>query len=142
MRARMIVADGLEKRYGRLREVVALDRVTFRVDRGDVLGLVGGDGAGKSTLIRIFASVLRPTAGRATVAGFDIINDANRLKELIGYLPQSPALSDKMSVAAYLNFWATADGMDRAKRGRRIQELLEFLDLSGQSGEAQLVSTT
>ena len=142
IRSRMIGAEGVARRYGRGGAVVALHGVTFRLDKGDVLGVLGGDGSGKTTLIRILATLLQPTAGRATVGDFDVAYDGDRIRDIIGYLPQTPSLQGNPTLAQYLDFWATVAGMPKAKRRGRVTELISFFDLTGQAMERVLDATT
>lgn len=137
----MIEADGVERRFGRRGAVAALHGVTFRLPRGHVLGILGGDGAGKTTLVRILAGLLRPTAGRAAIHGIDV-SYSDRIREIVGYLPQSPSLHRNMAIVDYLNFWAMVDGHPRRERKERVAELLSFLELTGQEGELILDTTT
>ena len=137
----MIEADGVERRFGRQGAVVALQGVTFRLDRADILGILGGDRSGKTSLVRILAGLVLPTAGRATVGGFDV-RYADRIREIVGYLPQAPSLHRNMTIAGYLDFWAMVDGQPRSQRTERIAELLAFFDLTDQAREMILDTTT
>jgi ABC-2 type transport system ATP-binding protein len=123
----------LTKKYGR---VVALDRLTLSVERGQILGFVGPNGAGKTTTIKILVGLARPTSGSATVAGADCVKEARKLKRLVGYMPDTFGSYDNMRVGEYLDFFGAAFGLRRRERGRRIDEVLDiagagtFRDLS------------
>ena len=131
-----IVAEDLVKRFG---SFVAVDQVNFSVGRGEVLGFLGPNGAGKSTIIRILCGLLRPTAGRALVAGIDVARDPERVRERIGYMSQKFSLYRDLSVEENLKFFG---GIYRVPR-RQLPERMRFaIDMAGLGGrEKALVST-
>src|SRR4051812_36203410 len=92
----------LSKTYGR---VVALDRLTLSVHRGEILGFVGPNGAGKTTTIKILVGLTRPTGGSASVAGADCVREARAIKRLVGYMPDTFGSYDNMRVGEYLDFF-------------------------------------
>jgi ABC-2 type transport system ATP-binding protein len=112
----------LTKKYGRL---VALDRLTLTIERGQILGFVGPNGAGKTTAIKILVGLARPTSGSAKVAGVDCVMGARKLKRLVGYMPDTFGSYDNMRVGEYLDFFGAAFGIPRRERARRIGETLE-----------------
>jgi ABC-2 type transport system ATP-binding protein len=112
----------LTKRYG---SVLALDRLTLTVERGQILGFVGPNGAGKTTTMKILVGLARPTSGSATVAGADCVRQARKIKRLIGYMPDTFGSYDNMRVVEYLDFFGAAFGIRRRERARRIGEVLE-----------------
>lgn len=103
-----IETDRLTGRYGRL---TALDGVSLRVERGELFGLIGPDGAGKSTLYRILATLLAPAGGRATVMGLDTVRDYRELRRVIGYMPERFSLYPDMTVMENLRFFASLFGV-------------------------------
>ncbi len=103
-----IEVSGLTKRYGAL---TALDGVSFRVGRGELFGLIGPDGAGKTTLFRLIATLLTPDAGTASVDGFDIGRDARRIRARVGYMPGRFSLYPDLSVGENLDFFASLFGV-------------------------------
>jgi ABC-2 type transport system ATP-binding protein len=113
----------LTKKYG---SVVALDRLTLSVERGQILGFVGPNGAGKTTTIKILVGLARPTGGSARVAGADCVREARRLKRLVGYMPDTFGGYDNMRVSEYLDFFGAAFGIPRRDRGRRIGAVLDL----------------
>lgn len=117
----------LTKKYG---QFLALDRVSFAVERGQILGFIGPNGAGKTTTIKILVGLARPTSGTATVAGIDCATQPRKIKRLIGYMPDTFGAYDNMRVAEYLDFFGAAFGIPRRDRARRIDEVL---DLAGGS---------
>src|SRR5512139_1682493 len=99
----MIEVEGLTKRYGR---ATAVDGVSFRVEKGEILGFLGPNGAGKTTTMRILTCYLPPTDGTARVAGYDVFAQPLEVKKRVGYLPETPPLYPDMSVRDYLDFCA------------------------------------
>ena len=99
----MIEVQHLTKRYGR---VTAVDDVSFRVERGEILGFLGPNGAGKTTTMRILTGYMPATEGKAIVAGFDVFDQPIEAKRRTGYLPETPPLYPDMTVAEYLTFVA------------------------------------
>lgn len=112
----------LTKRYG---EFTALDKVSISVDAGQILGFIGPNGAGKTTTIRILVGLLRPTEGSAKIAGADCVQDARKIKRLVGYMPDIFGSYDNMRVAEYLDFFGAAYSIPRRQRNQRITEVLE-----------------
>jgi ABC-2 type transport system ATP-binding protein len=118
----MIEAKRLTKYY---QSVAAIDDVSFAVEKGEIVGFLGPNGAGKTTTMRILTGVLPPSSGTARVAGYDILNDSLTVRRRIGYLPESVSLYTDMKVAAYLDFVGEIKGLDRRKRRRQIDEIIE-----------------
>lgn len=104
-----IEVSGLTKRYG---TVTALDGVSFRVGRGELFGLIGPDGAGKTTLFRLLTTLLVPDAGFAAVDGFDTVRDYRRIRERVGYMPGRFSLYPDLSVEENLAFFAALFGVE------------------------------
>ncbi len=105
----IIDIQGLTKRYGRL---TALDCVTLAVPQGALFGLIGPDGAGKTTLYQILTTLLRPDEGSATVAGLDVVKDYRKLRAEIGYMPERFSLYPDLTVRENLHFFASLFGVD------------------------------
>ncbi|MGB9606898.1 MAG: ABC transporter ATP-binding protein [bacterium] len=122
----MLVVKGLTKDYGKLR---AIDNLNFEVEDGIVYGFVGPNGAGKTTTIDIIATVLRPTAGEALVNGYSVVKEKEKVKWLIGYMPDFYGVYHDMSVSEYLDFFCSAYGIQGEKKKKRIEELLEMFQL-------------
>jgi len=118
----MIEAKDLTMRYG---PTVAVDRVSFQVDRGGILGLLGPNGAGKTTLMRILTTFIVPAEGRAAVGGFDIREHPLEVRRLIGYLPETAPLYLDMRVDEYLKFIAGARELSGFKASERIGWAIE-----------------
>ncbi len=119
----VVIANGLTKQYG---EFTALDNLSLQVNRGQVLGFIGPNGAGKTTTISILVGLSRPTSGTATVAGADCGRDTQRIKQLVGFMPDTFGAYDNMRVREYLDFFGAAYGLRRKERRKRIAEVLEI----------------
>ena len=118
----MIEVQHLTKRYGR---VTAVNDVSFRVERGEILGFLGPNGAGKTTTMRILTGYMPPTDGKAVVAGFDIFDQPIEAKQRIGYLPETPPLYPDMKVSEYLDFVAKIKGVSSAERKQRVRHVMD-----------------
>jgi len=114
--------------------VTAVAGVTLDVGAGEVFGLLGPDGAGKSTLIRMLATVLQPTSGDASVFGASVTRDADRVKPRIGYMSQDFSLYPDLTVAENLDFFAELRGVPRAEKAARAERLLAFAGLEEFTG--------
>ncbi len=120
----MIKVEGLTKRYAR---TVAVDNISFEVEKGQIVGFLGPNGAGKTTTMRVLTCFLPPTAGTANVAGFDVLENPMEVKKRIGYLPETPPLYPEMEVAEYLTFVGQAQGHLRRRHRRRVDEVMRAL---------------
>src|SRR6267142_997257 len=122
----MIETRDLTKMYG---DLYALNRLTIKLERGDVYGFIGPNGAGKTTTMRILATLLNPTWGEATVCGYSIYNGAQDIRRLIGYMPDFFGVYDDMKVIEYLEFFAAAYRINGQKRRQVCNEKLDLVDL-------------
>jgi len=118
----VIEVQHLTKRYG---PTTAVDDVSFRVEKGEILGFLGPNGAGKTTTMRVLTGYMPPTEGRAVVAGYDIFDQPIEAKRRIGYLPETPPLYPEMTVRDYLMFVSRIKGVPRAERKGRVSEVME-----------------
>jgi len=123
----VIEVQHLTKRYGR---VTAVDDISFRVERGEILGFLGPNGAGKTTTMRILTGYMPATEGKAIVAGFDVFDQPIEAKRRTGYLPETPPLYPDMSVAEYLDFVAKVKGVPSNGRRERIRYVMERTRIS------------
>src|SRR3954453_14350592 len=117
----MIKVEGLTKRYARN---VAVDNISFEVEKGQIVGFLGPNGAGKTTTMRVLTCFLPPTSGTANVAGYDVIEQPMEVKKRIGYLPETPPVYPEMEVSEYLNFVGRLKGIPSADIGRRVDEVM------------------
>ncbi|WP_067469934.1 ATP-binding cassette domain-containing protein [Actinomadura macra] len=122
-----ITAEGLVKKYG---DVTALDELSFRVPQGTVLALLGPNGAGKTTTVRVLTTLLRPDGGRATVAGYDVVSDARRLRAHIGLSGQYAAVDEHLTGAENLEMVGRLYHLGAKRSRSRARELLERFDLA------------
>ncbi|MHB9022562.1 MAG: ABC transporter ATP-binding protein [Armatimonadota bacterium] len=118
-----IHATGLRKVFG---ELVAVDGIDLQVREGEIFGLVGPDGAGKTTTMRLLTGVMEPSGGAAEVAGYDVFRQSEAMKSHIGYMPQRFSLYGDLTVAENIHFFAQLYHVPRAARKQREQELMEF----------------
>jgi ABC-2 type transport system ATP-binding protein len=128
-----IVVDGLEKTYGK--DTRALDGIRFEVRAGEVFGLLGPNGAGKSTTVRILVTLTKPDAGRALVAGHDVVRDPGAVRRAIGYVPQHTGVDVHATGRENLTLQGQVQGMRGAGLRARVDELLERFGL-GEKAEA------
>ncbi|MCS6850275.1 MAG: ABC transporter ATP-binding protein [Gemmataceae bacterium] len=122
----MIETRDLTKMYG---DLYALDRLTIKLEKGDVYGFIGPNGAGKTTTMRILATLLNPTWGEATICGYSIYNGAKEIRRLMGYMPDFFGVYDDMTVIEYLEFFAAAYRIKGPERRKRCEQVLELVDL-------------
>jgi len=118
----VIEVQNLSKRYG---PVTAVDDISFRVERGEILGFLGPNGAGKTTTMRILTGYMPATAGKAIVAGFDVFDQPIEAKKRTGYLPETPPLYPDMTVVEYLTFVAKIKGVAAADRRLRVKRIMD-----------------
>jgi ABC-2 type transport system ATP-binding protein len=118
----VIEVQHVTKRYGR---VTAVDDVSFRVERGEILGFLGPNGAGKTTTMRILTGYMPATEGRAAVAGFDVFDKPIEAKKRTGYLPETPPLYPDMSVREYLDFVSRIKGVPSKERRERVAAVMQ-----------------
>jgi len=121
-----ISVSDLTRRFG---DLVAVDRLTFSVKRGELFGLVGPDGAGKTTALRMLAGVLRPTSGDAIMNGISVVQDPERVKHEIAYMSQRFGLYTDLTVLENLQFYADLYEVPQAARAARLERLFQFSNL-------------
>ncbi len=128
----MIDVHDLRKQYG---DLVAVDGVTFAVPAGVIFGLLGPNGAGKSTAIGCISGLLRPTAGRITVLGHDVVRQSLEARRQLGVVPQELALYEDLSAKDNLAYWGAAYGMSGDSLKRRVVDVLERIGLGDRARE-------
>lgn len=122
----MIEVTDLTKRYG---NHIAVDHLTFRVERGQIYGFLGPNGAGKSTTMNIITGYLAASEGTVKIDGYDVQKDPEEAKKRIGYLPELPPLYMDMTVDEYLRFAAELKKVPRAERGEQLQQVVDMAQI-------------
>jgi ABC-2 type transport system ATP-binding protein len=122
----MIHVEGLTKRYG---QSLAIDNISFHINKGEVVGLLGPNGAGKTTTMKILTCFISATAGKASINGHDTFDEPLKVKEQIGYLPESCPLYHDMDVETYLAFSAEIRGIAAGKRKSAVDRVISDCDL-------------
>ncbi len=115
--------------------VTAVDSVSLDIARGEVFGILGPNGSGKTTTIRILCGLLEPTSGSATVAGFDVRTESEKIRRNIGYMSQRFGMYEDLTVAENLDFYASLYGLTGAEKRKRMEELFDELGLRPRSGQ-------
>jgi len=128
----MIEVEGLTKYYG---EHAAIRDLSFTINRGEVIGFLGLNGAGKSTTLRVLGAVLLPTAGRVKIDGLDLGTEPHEVRKRIGFLPDVPPLYNEMTVGGYLAFVAQLRGVPAASINQRVREAEHKTSLDGMHDE-------
>ena len=126
----MLQTSDLTKKYG---DLVAVDNVSLCVEPGELFVFLGPNGAGKTTTIKILTGLLRPTSGKASIAGIDVVESPIEVKKIMGYLPEDPFLYDKLTGREFLEFVSAMHGI-QAKQDR-IERFIELFDLSSAADE-------
>src|SRR6201982_2672912 len=122
----MIEVENVTKRFG---PILAVDHISFSIDRGEVIGFLGPNGAGKSTTMRILAGFFPPTSGHAKVGQFDVVTQGLQVKQLVGFFPERVPVYPGLPVRSFLDFVAEAKDVPRAERKRAIARVVESCGL-------------
>ena len=117
----LILTENLTKKFG---EFVAVNELCLTVEAGEIVALLGPNGAGKTTTVRMLGSILKPTSGRATIAGHDVGEDARQVRRVVGLLTEFPGLYHRMRADDYLHFFGELQRVPQARRAERIEELM------------------
>jgi ABC-2 type transport system ATP-binding protein len=124
----MVTTNNLVKTYGKKHEIPAVDDVSFSVNEGEIFGLIGPDGAGKTSIFRMLTTLLLPDSGSAAVAGFDVVKDYRDIRNIVGYMPGKFSLYPDLSVEENLNFFATVFGTTIRENYNLIKEIYVQLE--------------
>jgi len=124
--ASVITVEGLTRRFGSL---TAVDAIDLDIEEGDIYGFLGPNGSGKTTLIRMLCGLLRPSAGRASILGFDIVGQAEQIKHSIGYMSQQFSLYTDLTVMENLKFYARIYGLSRKEIPARLDEVIQIVGI-------------
>jgi ABC-2 type transport system ATP-binding protein len=128
----LIEVEHLVKSYGQAR---AVNDISFKVEKGEILGFLGPNGAGKTTTMRILTGYLPATGGTARIAGFDVFEQSMEVRKRIGYLPETPPLYPDMAISAYLTFVAQIKGVPAADIPNRVEEAMRMTNLTERRDE-------
>jgi len=123
---------GVAKRYG---EILAVDNMDLTINPGEIFGLLGPNGSGKSTTLKMLLGLVQPDYGSVNVLGLDVQKDAVAVKQLVGYVPESPRLYEFLTGIEYLDFIGDIYGMKTEEKSARINEYLKALELEGREGD-------
>ena len=126
MKNYVIEVDHLTKKFGNF---TAVDNISFKVEKGEIFGFLGANGAGKTTAMRMLCGLLKPTSGDGKVAGFNIKNESEKVKASIGYMSQKFSLYEDLKVWENIRFFAGIYGLDDSQIALRTDDMLELLDL-------------
>lgn len=125
-----VETHGLRKVFG---PIVALEGLDLSIERGEVFGLLGPNGSGKTTTIRMLTGLMAPTSGSASVVGFDVAREAERLRRRIGYMSQKYGLYDDLTVAENIQFYAGLYGLTNPERQQRVREQMDAFQLAARA---------
>jgi ABC-2 type transport system ATP-binding protein len=128
-REKVITAKDLTKRFG---DFIAVDKITFEVEKGEIFGFLGANGAGKTTAMRMLCGLLLPTSGLATVAAFDVYKQNEQIKKNIGYMSQKFSLYEDLTIAENIRFYAGIYGLSNERIKEKSEQLVRQLHLEGQ----------
>ena len=123
---KVITAVNLTKKFG---DFTAVDNISFEVDRGEIFGFLGANGAGKTTAMKMFIGLLHPTSGEGTVAGLDIFTQREKIKKRIGYMSQKFSLYEDLTVSENITFYGGIYGLPASRIKQKINELTDKLNL-------------
>lgn len=129
-----IKTEELTKSY---KDVTAVDGLNLTVNSGELFSLLGVNGAGKTTAVKMLSCLTKPTSGGAFVCGHSVINEASAVKQLIGVSPQETAVAPNLSVKENLELMCGIHGFSKRKTSEKVNELLQFFDLSSVGGKGQ-----
>ena len=126
---KVITAKNLTKRFG---DFIAVDQINFYVNKGEIFGFLGANGAGKTTAMRMLCGLLMPTSGEATVAGFDVYKQTEQIKKNIGYMSQKFSLYEDLTITENIRFYAGIYGLNDAQIKEKTAILIKQLHLEGE----------
>ena len=125
-----IICNNLTKKFG---DFKAVDQITFDVEQGEIFGFLGANGAGKTTAMRMLCGLSFPTSGKATVAGFDVYKQQEKIKASIGYMSQKFSLYENLTVFENIEFYGGVYGLSRSEIRKRGEEMISTLGLSNEA---------
>lgn len=132
MENKVITCKGLTKRFG---DFIAVDNITFEVEKGEIFGFLGANGAGKTTAMRMLCGLSKPTSGEAKIAGFDVYKETEKIKKSIGYMSQKFSLYDDLTVLENITFFAGIYGLSNVAIKENSDALLRQLGMENQANK-------
>ena len=128
----MIDARGLSKSFldKKRGEIRAVDNVSFQCQPGKIYGLLGANGAGKTTTLRMLATILEPTAGTATVCGYDVIEQPEKVRANVGFLSTATALYRRLTAQEFVEYFGRLNGLDESTLKKRVDDIFNRLDMN------------
>ncbi|MBN1634384.1 MAG: ABC transporter ATP-binding protein [Ignavibacteria bacterium] len=126
MNTRIIETEKLTKKFGKF---IAVNEITFSVDKGEIFGFLGANGAGKTTAMKMLSGLLSPTSGKASVAGFDVYKQPEKIKQNIGYMSQRFSLYEDLTVLENIKFYGGIYGLDSKKLKSKSEYLIDLLEI-------------
>lgn len=132
MSEKVIISNQLTKKFG---DFTAVDHISFEVEKGEIFGFLGANGAGKTTAMRMFCGLSIPTSGEATVAGFDVFRDTEKIKKNIGYMSQKFSLYENLTIAENLSFFGGIYGLSNTEIKKKSEELIQKLKLESEKNK-------
>lgn len=132
MSEKVIISNLLTKKFGNF---TAVDHISFEVEKGEIFGFLGANGAGKTTAMRMFCGLSVPTSGEATVAGYDVFRDTEKIKKNIGYMSQKFSLYENLTIAENLSFFGGIYGLSNAEIKKKSEELVQKLQLESEKNK-------
>ncbi len=132
MREGLIELRSVIKNYS---NTIALNGIDLQVNPGEIYGILGPNGSGKTTMLKLIAAIIRPSSGNITVSGHDTIEETNYVKEITGYVPESPSLYESMTISEYLSFISSIRKVPEERASRREREFLKAFELTESASE-------
>src|SRR5208283_2680453 len=128
----VIATNELTKKFGSLK---AVDKLDITVDSGEIFGLLGPNGAGKTTVISMLCTILKPTSGTATVNGYDVVKEANKVRKSIGIVFQDPSIDDRLTGRENLYMHANLYGVPASEQKERVDRILKLVELEDRADD-------
>jgi ABC-2 type transport system ATP-binding protein len=128
----MLEVSHLSRSYGHFR---AVDDISFQIQPGEIVGLLGHNGAGKTTIMKMLSGFIEPDSGTITVEGLDLATRAREVQRTLGYLPESPPVYPEMTIAEYLDYVGSLKGLEPARRHEEMRRVIRITDLSDRFGQ-------
>lgn len=133
----MVNVYSLSKHFG---DKIAVDKISFSVNRGEILGILGPNGAGKTTILRLLSCLISPTEGKAEIFGYDILKDQIKIRNIVGVLPEFPFFYPRMKISEYLVFFAKLYGLSEEIFKKRIEKFYKIFEIRDENSMIENLS--